>query len=150
MSNKETEGEIGFLLSKQMLARKKLDQAMFMSVNDYSDILYMHAASSVLKMLDSLYHAALRFVSALGFCTHYCVLYEKVGCSSLYNRRTEHWYIFPYKAVLNKLPSYLCSLLAPKSVSSCNLRTHGFIMYEIPRTRSVFGKRAFNVFAPSS
>ncbi len=32
----------------------------------------------------------------------------------------------------------------------CNLRSYGQIMYDIPRTRTVFGESAFNVFAPLS
>ncbi len=61
---------------------------------DYSDILYMHANQSSLKMLDSVYHASLRFVTKSSFRTHHCSLYESVGWLSLHNRRLEHWYIF--------------------------------------------------------
>ena len=38
-----------------LLLRKKLLEAIFPSVTDYDDILYMHAASSILCNLDSLY-----------------------------------------------------------------------------------------------
>ena len=40
------------------MARKKLVQATFLSVIDYGDLLYLHAASSVLQRLDSVYQAA--------------------------------------------------------------------------------------------
>ena len=118
---------------------------------DYGDILYMHANQSSLKMLDSVYHAALRFVTNSSFRTHHCSLYESVGWPSLHNRRLEHWYIFLFKAILCKLPPYLCSLLTPKvTTGKCNLRSYGQIMYDIPRMWTVFGESAFKFFAPSS
>lgn len=131
-------------------ARKRLIQATFLSILDYGDILYMHANLSSLKMLDSVYHAALRFVTDSGFRTHHCSLYESVGWPSLHSRRLEHWYIFLYKAILGDLPSYLCSLLIPKVARRCNLQSDGQIMYVVPPTRTVFGESAFKVFAPSS
>lgn len=38
----------------------------------------------------------------------------------------EHWYIFLYKAILNDLPLYLCSLLIPEvvTISSCSLQSN--------------------------
>ncbi len=56
--------------------RKTLIQATFLSMLDYGDILYMHANQSSLKMLDSVYHASLRFVTKSSFRTHHCSLYE--------------------------------------------------------------------------
>ncbi len=101
--------------------RKTLIQATFLSMLDYGDILYMHANQSSLKMLDSVYHASLRFVTKSSFRTHHCSLYESVGWLSLHNRRLEHWHIFLFKAILYKLP-YLCSLLTLKvTTSKCNL-----------------------------
>ena len=131
-------------------ARKKIVQAVLLSVIDYGDILYMHANSSSLKMLDSVYHAALRFVSNSGFRTHHCKLYVKVGLSSLYTRRMEHWYMFLYKAILHDLPPYLCSLMVPKTNSARITRSSSLIMYNVPRTRTTFGESAFKYFAPSS
>ena len=51
---------------------------------------------------------------------------------------------------MHQLPAYLCSLLTQKPVCSLNLRSHGQILYQIPRTRSAFGERAFSVYAPTS
>ncbi len=108
------------------------------------NVALMHANQSSLKMLDSVYHASLRFVTKSSFRTHHCSLYESVGWLSLHNRRLEHWYIFLFKDILYKLPSYLCSLLTLKvTTSKCNLRSYGQIMYDIPRTRTVFGESAF-------
>ena len=54
--------------------RKRLIQATFLPIldGDYGDILYMHANQSALKMLDSIYHAALRFVTNSDFRTYHC------------------------------------------------------------------------------
>lgn len=78
----------------------------------------------------------------LGFCTHCCVLYVKVGWSSFYSRRMGHWYIFICKAIVHQLLSCLFSLLTAKSVNSFNLQSLGCIMYKIPPTHSVLSKRA--------
>ena len=128
----------------------ELAQATFLSILDYGDILYMHANSSSLKNLDSVYHAALRFITDSAFRTPRIILYERVGWPSLESRRLEHWYSFLCKAILGEMPLYLCSLLTPKVTDRRNLRSDGQIMYVIPRTRTVFGENAFKVFAPSS
>lgn len=44
-------------------AKKKLVEATFLPVIDYGDILYMHAAFSILRHVDSAYHASLRFIT---------------------------------------------------------------------------------------
>uniref|UniRef100_A0A0E9SRK3 Uncharacterized protein n=1 Tax=Anguilla anguilla TaxID=7936 RepID=A0A0E9SRK3_ANGAN len=72
----------------------------------------MPAASSAFRCLDSVYHSSLHFISNSLFCTHHCVLYDLVSWSSLSLRRLQHWYIFIYKAILGKLPLYLCNLLS--------------------------------------
>ena len=128
----------------------ELAQATFLSILDYGDILYMHANSSSLKNLDSVYHAALRFITDSAFRTPRIILYERVGWPSLESRRLEHWYSFLYKAILGDMPLYLSSLLTLKVTCRRNLRSDGQIMYVIPRTRTVFGENAFKVFAPSS
>ncbi len=74
-------------------------------------IFYMHANQSSLKMLDSVYHAALRFVTNSSFRTHHFSLYGSVGWLCVHNRGLEHWYIFLFKAILFTLPPYLCSLM---------------------------------------
>ena len=70
--------------------RKTLVQAMLLRVIDYEDIIYMHAASSTLCCLDSVYHSSLRFMPNSLFCIHHCVLYDLVSWSSLTLRRQQH------------------------------------------------------------
>ena len=48
--------------------------------------------------------------------THHCILYQLVGWSSLSRHRQQHWYIFIYKAILGKLPLYLCRFLNVNSM----------------------------------
>ncbi len=85
---------------------------------DYGDILYMHANQSSLKILDSVYHASLRFVTKSSFHTHHCSLYESVGWLSLHNRRLEHWYIFLFKAILYKYKAIQIAFLSMFSFDS--------------------------------
>ena len=86
-----------------MFSRKKI-VAVFLSVTDYGDVIYRHASASTLKALD-----ALRFITGDFYSTHHCILYEKVKWSSLIDRCDRHMYLFSYKALIGKLPSYITS-----------------------------------------
>ena len=75
--------------------RMEIVQSTILSVLDYGDIVYMYAAPSTLKLLDSVYHSAnsckaIRFVTGDAFRTHHCNLYKNVGWSPLADRREKH------------------------------------------------------------
>lgn len=129
-------------------ARKRIIQSCFLSVLDYGDVIYMHASLSSLKKLDYVYHAALRFVTSASSRTHHCILYGLMGWSSLFQRRKVHMLLFIVKALLGKLPTYICSLL---SFYTCNYRTRSSakLLLHVPRVHSELGKTAFSFFAPS-
>ena len=63
-------------------ARKQLVMATFLSVVDHGDFIYMHASKSCLNILDSVYRAALTFMTDSNYCTHHCTLYQKAGLPS--------------------------------------------------------------------
>ena len=130
-------------------AKKKLVEATFLSVIDYGDILYMHASASTLRTLDSVYHASLRFITNAKSLTHHCILYDLVGWTSLAIRRQQHWLIFIYKAILGKLPSYLCSFLYSSS-TGYQLRSSNLLLFSVPRVFTDLGKTAFSFNAPWS
>ena len=121
-------------------------QSTILSVLDYGDIVYMYAAPSTLKLLDSVYHSAIRFVTGDAFRTHHCNLYKNVGWSPLADRREKHCLLFVYKALVGKLPNYLMSLLKLKSICH-NTRSQSLISLEIPLTKTNIGKIAFKFFA---
>ena len=129
-------------------ARKRLINATFLPVLDYGDVIYMHAASSILQTLDTVYHGALRFILNVKSRTHHCCLYEMAGLSSLALRRWIHWHIFIYKAIISKLPIYLTNLLT-RNNSTYNLRSNDSLLLTVPRTKTELGKTAFNHSAPS-
>ncbi len=112
-------------------ARKRIIQSCFLTLLDYGDVIYMHASSSILKKLDYVYNAALQFVTCASSRTHHCTLYELVGWSSLSQRRKIHL-LFTAKALLGKLPSYICSLL---SYYTCyySTRTTDRLLLNVPR-----------------
>jgi hypothetical protein len=112
--------------------RKEIAQATFMSVLDYGDVLYMHGSASVLKKLDAVYHAVLRFVTGANLCTHHCFLYTSVGWDSLTFRRTRHWLILVFKAVSQKLPNDLNSKIQ-WSNSIYQTRSRDMLVLEIPQ-----------------
>ena len=142
--------ETGFLVSYFSFgARKNIVQAVILSVIDYSDILYMHANSSSLKMLD---HVTIRFVSDSGFRTHHCKLYEKVGLSSLSSLYPIEWNtgicFFIRQFCTNCL--LICVLHWLLELYSMRItRSSSFIMYNVPQTRTTCGESAFKSFAPS-
>ena len=78
-------------------------------------IWYMHAASSILRSLDSVYHASIRVITNTTSLTHHRILYDLMGWASLTTCRQQHWYIFIYKAINFQLTS------VPFSAPACAL-----------------------------
>jgi len=107
----------------------------------------MHAASSLLRKLDSVYHAEVRFVCGAEFRTHHCILYESLSWSSLHHRRNLHMYIFIAKALLGKLPSYITKVLAFYN-NGYGTRSQLKLQLKVPKVSSKFGKHAFSFYAP--
>ncbi len=129
--------------------RKKLVTATFLPVLDYGDVVYQFAPSYLLSSLDAVYHGALRFISDCKSSTHHCLLYNRVGWSSLLIRRKMHWYLIIYKAILGMLPSYLCCLIKQKIVEKYFLRSQNCYTLSVPFVRSELGKKAFMYAAPT-
>ena len=129
-------------------ARKRLVSVTFLPVLDYGDLIYMNAPANCLVKLDAAYHSALRFLTNCKALTHHCTLYTKAVLPSLTVRRLSHWYIFIYKAMLDKLPSYICSLISLQIESSYCLRSHAVVLLNVPSARTVLGKKAFRCAAP--
>lgn len=96
-------------------------EAVVLSVMDYGDVIYWHASAFIRKPLD----AALRSITSDVYSTHHCILYEKVGWSPLSERRDRHLYLFSYKALIGKLPSYITSMLDWSS-GTHQIRSAGF------------------------
>ncbi len=55
-----------------LAARKRLIAATFLSVLDYSEIIYMQAPKHCLQALDSVYCGTLRFITNSKVLTHHC------------------------------------------------------------------------------
>lgn len=83
-----------------MLSRKRIIEAVFLSVLDYGDVIDRHASASTLKPLDSVYHSALRFITGDSYSTHHCIFYEKIGWASPTVRRDRHLFLFIYKTLM--------------------------------------------------
>ena len=148
---KKIKVKIGFLYRKKSCFsqsnRKTIVQAVILPEFDYSDLLYMHAASAVLKPLDTVYHSAIRFITGDSFLTHHCTLYENVGWSSLTTRRELHCLQFIFKTLSGKGPEYLSSWLTAKPASH-RTRSQTYISLCTPRINSDHGKSAFSFYAP--
>lgn len=146
--------KIGFYFRNRLCfsfnAKKKLVAATFTPILDYGDLIYMNAPTQVLKLFDSVYHAALRFITNCKPRTHHCELYTRVGWPALENRRLSHWYMFIYKGILRLLPSYLCEYIQPKGAGLYSLRSQDSLLLSVPSVRTEAGKVAFHFSAPTT
>jgi len=62
-------------------------------------------------------------------------------------RRQQHGYIFIYKAILGKLPLYLCNLLSV-CPGTYQLRYSKWLLFNVPRVRIELGRTALSYLAP--
>lgn len=118
----------------------------FLSILDYGDILYRHTSAQNFHMLDTAYHASLRFITNCKPLTHPCELYFQVGWPPIATRRLCHWYTFIYKAILGLLPSYLCVYIIQKSNERHFLRSQGFFYALCAKDSYRNGKEGISVF----
>ena len=146
--------KIGFLYRNRasfpIISRKRLIEAVFLSVLDYGDIIYRHAAASTLKCLDSVYHSSIRFITGDSYGTHHCILYNKVGWSSLTERRELHWHLFLYKAILGDCPSYISAFLEWAPARPYHTQSSNFLTLKVPTVNSEFGRSAFSFCGPTT
>ena len=145
--------KIGFLYRNKsifpIICRKKIIEAVFLSVMDYGDTVYGNAVPTTLEPLKSAYHSAIRFITGDAYRTHHCLLYDKVEWLSLENRRKLHLYMFIFKALTGKLPPYISSMLSLKP-NPHSTRSTSWITFGIPFMKSDLGQTAFSALAPST
>lgn len=55
------------------IVKKMILQSPILSMFDNGAIIYMHASTSTLKPIDSVYHSVLHFVSGDTFISHHCI-----------------------------------------------------------------------------
>ena len=109
----------------------------------------MNVSASVLKPLHSVYHSALRFITGDNFPKHHCLLYRFVGWDSLTTIRDQHWLLFVYIAILQRLPRYLSSCInsQPIHFQTCSL---DWLVLEVLRVSTDLGKCNYIDNSPSS
>ena len=124
--------------SLRSVERGLLNQLSYQS--DYREVIYRNTAASTLWPLDSVYQSAVRFITDDGYNIHHCVLYDKVGWPSLTERRNNHWYLYIYKTLTGKLPSYITSLLHWNSgpLLTCS---SDCLALQVLRVRTELGKK---------
>ncbi len=119
----------------------------FLPILDYDNVIYMHASTYLLKRLDGVYHATLRFITNACSRTHHCLLYNYVGWSSLCQRRKSHMSLYIVKTLLGMLPNYITSLLCLCGKNYSTRSSNG-IKLVVPRVYSKHGKSCFSYYAP--
>lgn len=55
---------------------KRITEAVFTPVLDYGIVIKRHAASSILKTMNSVYHSVLCFIISDAYVSHPCILYS--------------------------------------------------------------------------
>ena len=130
-----------------MAYRKRVIEAVFLSVLDYGDVVYRNASASVLRPLDIVYHSALRFVTGANYNTHHCALYDLVAWPSLSQRRDIHWFLFIFKTLSGKHPQYLSQLLSWNN-NLYSTRSSDLLLLSVPKVRSLLGRSSFSFSAP--
>ncbi len=100
----------------------------------------MHASTYLLKRLDGVYHAALRFITNACSRTHHCLLFNYVGWFSLCQKRKSHMLLYIVKTLLDMLLC-LCG-------NNCITRSSNGIKLVVPRVHSEHGKSSFSYYAP--
>lgn len=58
-------------------SRKRIVEAVILSVLDYRDVI--HAAASTLRALDPVYYSSLVFINGDHYSTHHYIFYDKVS-----------------------------------------------------------------------
>ena len=144
--------KIGFLYRNKdsfpPLCRKRIIESIFLSVLDYGDVIYRHASHSVLKILDPVYHSAIRFITDDAYQTHHCNLYDKVGWPSLSKRRDIHWYLFIFKSLIGKQPPYITGMLDQKNIGRYSTRSSDLLLLKRPNAGSNLRQHSFMFTAP--
>ena len=115
--------KMGFDRNRSCLSlnsRKQNIQSTFLSVLEYGNFVCMNATDTLLKSLDAVYHSAI-----LGLNTAFSTR-KLVG-----SRRLIHLYVFIFKALLQKVPPYLTSLLNFRH-ASYHTWSQGWLTLEIP------------------
>lgn len=108
---KNLKSRLGFLFRQKNASHLKWENKSFFQCFylGCGDAICMHASLFFIKKrLDSVYHAALRFISR----THHCLLYPNVGWSSLHQKRKSHMLLFIIKSLRGMIPQYISSLLS--------------------------------------
>ncbi len=127
-------------------ARKRIIQSTFLPILDYGDVIYMHASTYLLKRLDGVYHAALRFITCL-------LTYSSLSAVQLcrlvlfMSRRKSHMLLYIVKTLLGMLPNYITSLLCLCGKNYSTGSSNG-IKWVVPRVYSEHGKSSFSYYAP--
>ena len=106
---------IGFLFCNKAFfthaAKHTLVKLTILPILDFGDVIYKIISDTLLNILDTVYHSAIRFVTKAPYTTHHCDLYALVGWPSLYTRCQTHWLQVINKSLLGKAPHYLRSLV---------------------------------------
>lgn len=109
----------------------------------------MCSSSKCLQSMNSVYHCALRYVTARSHLTHCCECYVKSDWPSLRVRRYTRWLILVYKALLGLVPAYLSMLVQRTkrryALPSCNVRHQ-----TVPLVRTEMENKAFVFATPSA
>ena len=127
--------------------RKRIISQVLLPMIDYADVVYQNTTDSHLKPINVLYNSLCRFVLRCPYDTHHCHMYNSLNWLQPKSRRQLHWFLFIYKCIYFRCPSYLKQYLA-QSTSSYPLRHLEHPYFKIPKIFNEVGRRSFCYKAP--
>ena len=132
----EVKSRVGFLFRNKAsfthAAKHTLAKLTILPIVDFGDVIYKISSNTLLKILDAVYHSAIRFVTKAPYTTHHCNLYALVGWPSVHTHRQTHWL-----QVIYKVPPYLSSLVTI-AAPTCSTRSSRYISLVTPKTLFFF------------
>ena len=132
------------------IAMQRLVSAFVLSRLDYCNAVLVGLSSSSLAPLQRLLYAVVRLVTGLGPRDHITRTMMKLHWLPIEHRIKFKLCLLMHAAVSGQHPDYISGAVTPLAMlpGRNKLRAAANGLYDFPRTRTMFGQRAFSVTGP--
>ena len=130
--------------------RQRLVSALILSRIDYCNVVFAALPSVALVPLRRAMNAAVRFVAGLGPRDHTSDAQRELHWLPIEQRITYKLCVLMHAVETGTAPEYISDMVKPVSVleGRAHLRSATLGLYDIPRTRTLIGSKAFSVAGP--
>ena len=128
--------------------KKMLYNAIVLPHTDYADVIWGTASTTIINKVFVLQKRALRLLTNSHYLEHTDALYKQLGWMKLADRINFHKCVLVYKALNNKLPSYMRSLMQyVREAHSRETRLSAKGCLSVPNVKLSLFKRSFQYSA---